>query len=56
MSTKKRAKPYTEMTTSELAEATAKFDEEFAIDSSREATAEEKEQWRPAKRKRRRPG
>ncbi len=51
----KRTKPYTEMTAKELAKATAKFDKEFAIDESREATPKEKAQWQRAKRKRGRP-
>jgi hypothetical protein len=51
----KRSKPYSEMTAKELAKATAKFDKEFVIDESREATPEEKSQWQRAKRKRGRP-
>jgi hypothetical protein len=43
------------MTSNELARATARFDEEFIIDKSREATAKEKAQWQRAKRKRGRP-
>jgi hypothetical protein len=35
--------------------AAARFDQEFAIDESREATAEERAQWQRAKRKRGRP-
>ena len=51
----KRMKPYTEMSAKELAKATAKFDEEFVIDESREATVKEKAQWQRAKRNRGRP-
>jgi hypothetical protein len=51
----KRTKPYTEMTAKELAKATARFDKEFVIDESREATPKEKAQWQRAKRRRGRP-
>jgi hypothetical protein len=51
----KRTKPYTEMNAKELAKATAKFDKEFVIDESREATPKEDTQWQRAKRKRGRP-
>ena len=49
-----QTKPYTEMTAKELAKATAKFDKEFVIDESREATPKEKAQWQ-RKRRRGRP-
>ncbi len=52
---KNRSKPYTRMNARELAAATARFDEEFVIDRSREPTPEERLQWRRAKRKRGRP-
>jgi hypothetical protein len=45
-----RAKPYMEMTEKELAKATAKFDKEFVIDDSREATSYEKTRWQRANR------
>jgi hypothetical protein len=51
----KRTKPYTEMTAKELVKATARFDKEFVIDESREATPKEKAQWQRAKRRRGRP-
>lgn len=51
----KQSKPYSEMTAKELAKATARFDKEFVIDESREATPKEKAQWQRAKRKRGRP-
>ncbi len=51
----KRTKPYFEMTAKELAKATTKFDKEFVIDESREASPKEKAQWQRAKRKRGRP-
>ena len=41
----KRTKPYFEMTAKELAKATTKFDKEFVIDESREASPKEKAQW-----------
>jgi hypothetical protein len=52
---RKRTKPYAQMNAKELATATAKFDQEFVIDESRELTPDEKTQWRRAKRKRGRP-
>ena len=45
----KRTKPYSEMTAKELAKSTAKFDKEFVIDESREATPKEKAEWQRAK-------
>ncbi len=52
---KNRTKPYNQMNAKELAAATARFDKEFVIDQSREQTAEERRQWRKAKKKRGRP-
>ena len=46
----KRTKPYFEMTAKELAKATTKFDKEFVIDESREASPKEKAQWQRAER------
>ncbi len=54
--TKKRAqKPYWEMTTEELAKATAEFDEEFVADKCTPLTPEMRRRWEAAKRKRARP-
>jgi hypothetical protein len=50
-----KKKPYWEMTTSELTEATRQFDEPFVVDRSRPLTPEEKKEWKRAKRKRGRP-
>jgi flagellin-specific chaperone FliS len=51
--TKKQAKkPYWEMNTQELAEATAEFDEEFVIDKCVPLTPEMRARWEKAKRKR----
>ena len=55
MTAKHPQKPYAEMTTKELAKATAKFDRELVIDESTEPTAQQKAQWQRAKRKRGRP-
>jgi len=53
---KKKTKPYTEMNTRELAEATREFDEEFVADRARPMNAaERKEHRRAAKRGRGRP-
>jgi hypothetical protein len=52
---KKPTKPYSQMTTRELAEATAEFDREFIIDSCRPMTPAEKAQWERARRKPGRP-
>jgi hypothetical protein len=53
--TKKRVeKPYWEMTTQELAAATAEFDEEFVIDKCTPLTPEMKARWEATKRKGRR--
>ena len=50
-----KKKPYWEMTTKELQEATRQFDEPFVVRRSRALTAEEKKLWKAAKRKRGRP-
>jgi len=50
-----KRKPYWEMTTPELAEATRQFDEPFVVDRSRPLNAEERKQWQRVKRKRGRP-
>src|SRR6266851_5182963 len=50
-----RKKPYWEMTTEELEDATRQFDKPLVIRRSRPLTPAEKEQWRAAKRKRGRP-
>jgi len=55
MKTKKPTKPYWEMTTAELREATKQFDEPFVADQSRPLTPAEREQWKRVKRKRGRP-
>lgn len=51
MSRKARQKPYWEMTTQELAEATKEFDEEFVIDKCKPLSPEMRERWERAKRK-----
>ena len=51
MKNKKKAKPYWEMTTAELRDATKHFDEEFAAEKSRPLTPEEQELWRRVKSK-----
>jgi hypothetical protein len=50
-----RQKPYWEMTTQELDEATKQFDEPFVVDRSRPLTPPERDQWKRVKRKRGRP-
>jgi hypothetical protein len=50
-----KKKPYWEMTTKELEEATRQFDEPLVVRRSRPLTPTEKELWRAAKRKRGRP-
>ena|SRR5437879_5123957 len=45
MKRKRPAKPYWEMTTDELREATKQFDEEFVADKSRPLTAREQALW-----------
>ena len=52
MSRKKPSKPYWEMTTKELREATAEFDEEFVADKGRPMTPEMQRRWERAKAKR----
>jgi hypothetical protein len=51
MKTKKPTKPYWEMTTAELREATKQFDEEFVGDKARPLTPEMKARWERAKAK-----
>lgn len=48
--TSKRSKPYWEMTTEELREATKEFDQEFIIDTSRPLTAKERREWEQLRR------
>jgi len=50
-----KRKPYWEMTSKELAEATKQFDDPFVIDRSRPLTPAERKQWKRIKRKRGRP-
>jgi hypothetical protein len=50
-----KKKPYWEMTTKELADATKLFDEPLVVDKSRPLTPVEREQWQRVKRKRGRP-
>ena len=51
MKRKPAAKPYWEMTTEELGEATKQFDEEFVFEKSRPLTPEEQALWERAKAK-----
>jgi hypothetical protein len=51
MKPKKRTKPYWDMTTAELRDATKQFDEEFAGDKARPLTPEMKARWERAKTK-----
>ena len=51
-----RRKPWDQMTTAELAEATKEFDEEFVIDRTRPMNAAERARWERAKRGRPRVG
>src|SRR6266404_5921273 len=51
MSSKKKSKPYWEMTTAELREATKQFDEEFIADKGRPLTPEEQALWEEVKAK-----
>jgi len=44
-------KPYWEMTTRELSEATKEFDEEFVVDKCKPLSPEMRERWERAKRK-----
>jgi hypothetical protein len=55
MKSKKPSKPYWEMTTEELAAATAEFDKEFIGDTFSTPSPAEMAQWERAKRKRGRP-
>jgi hypothetical protein len=50
MAKKRTAKPYWEMTTDELREATAEFDEELVIDRSRPLNAKERAWWKRAQK------
>jgi predicted transcriptional regulator len=50
-----KRKPYWEMTTRELADATQQFDQSFVADQSRPLTSAEREEWNQAKRKKGRP-
>jgi hypothetical protein len=52
---KKPSKPYWEMTTAELREATKEFDEEFVGDKARPLSPEMKARWERAKAKGERP-
>lgn len=54
MSRKKPTKPYWEMTTDELREATKEFGEEFVADKARPLTPEMEARWNRAKAKSRR--
>jgi hypothetical protein len=51
MSRKKNAKPYWEMTTEELREATKEFDEEFVFERTKPMTRVMKARWERAKAK-----
>lgn len=55
MSRKKNTKPYWEMTTEELREATKEFDEEFVFERAKPLTPEMKARWERAKAKLPRP-
>jgi hypothetical protein len=55
MTRKQPSKRYQDMNARELAKATARFDKELVIDRSCELNAEEKAQWRRARRKAGRP-
>ena len=50
-----KKKPYWEMTSAELTEATKQFDEPLVVDKSRPLSPAEREQWKRIKRKRGRP-
>ena len=52
MSKKSAQKPYWEMTTEELREATKEFDEDFVSDKCTPLTSEMRARWQAAKRKR----
>ena len=51
MKSKKPSKPYWEMTTAELREATKQFDEEFVGDKGRPLTPDEQALWERVKAK-----
>jgi hypothetical protein len=51
MNRKKPTKPYWEMTSEELEEATKEFDEEFVADKSRPLTPAMRARWRRARAK-----
>ena len=51
MTRKRSPKPYWEMTTAELREATKQFDEEFVAEKSRPLTPEEQALWEQVKAK-----
>ena len=51
MSRKKTAKPYWEMTTEELREATKEFDNEFVADKAQSLTPQMRVRWQRAKNK-----
>jgi hypothetical protein len=51
MTRKRSPKPYWEMTTPELREATKQFDEEFVAEKSRPLTPEERTLWEQVKAK-----
>jgi hypothetical protein len=51
MSRKKAAKPYWEMTTEELQQATKEFDNEFVADKARPLTPQMRVRWQRAKNK-----
>jgi len=48
----RQKKPYWEMTTEELAEATAEFDKEFIVETFRPLTPAQRALWERIKRKR----
>jgi len=50
-----KKKPYWEMTSSELAEATKQFDEPLVVDKSRPLNPADRKQWKRIKRRRGRP-
>ena len=52
MSRKKTAKPYWEMTTEELREATKEFDNEFVADKAQPLAPQMRVRWQRAKNKR----
>ena len=51
MKPKRKPKPYWELTTDELRQATKQFDEEFIADKSRPLTPAEQELWQRVKSK-----